>query len=56
MQADYFTAVRNEGTLRLPSVNAVAARVGRITRRSGWKFGDRRRILPLWIAAEWPET
>lgn len=55
MQADYFGDVRAQGPLRLPSVNAVAARVGRLTRRAGWSLGDRPRILPLWIAAEWPE-
>lgn len=63
MQADYFSDERERGGLHLPSVNAVTARVGRLTRVPPWKRGargqepaGRARILPLWVADRWPAT
>ena len=54
MQADYFSEERDRGGLHLPSVNAVTARVAKLTREPPWRRARRPRILPLWIAERWP--
>lgn len=61
MQADYFGDELARGGLHLPSVNAVTARVAKLTRVPRWRRATgsaaalgRQRILPLWIADRWP--
>lgn len=57
MQTDYFEEELAKPTgLHLPSLNAVTARVGRLTRVPPWRRDARQRILPLWIADRWPAT